>query len=182
MGWTYTWIYFLIFVSAYAEQNGIWRLSKAIKETENMLELDDNFNFPNVELWTNYSKHEVPPHGPNAPLRVNFSINLSSILAVDEPNQAVSLESTIRLYWFDERITIAKGTSNLRYDTKLDEHYLLFNRNPVKHLWFPDVFIAHAKELRVPVYQIPPLYLRIYENGRMMYSARVNYDISCPMK
>eukprot|EP00093_Oithona_nana_P002503 02503.XXX_15798_14050_1 [CDS] Oithona nana genome sequencing. len=34
----------------------------------------------------------------------------------------------------------------------------------------------------MPVYQIPPLYLRIYQTGRIMYSARVNYDVSCPMK
>ena len=127
------------------------------------------------------SKHEVPPH-ENGPLRVNFSINLSSILAVDEPNQAVSLESTIRLSWFDNRTSIITNTSNVRWDKNFNESYLLFNRNPVQHLWFPDMFIAHAKELRVPVYQIPPLYLRIYESGRMMYSARVNYDISCPMR
>ena len=26
-----------------------------------------------------------------------------------------------------------------------------------------------------------PAYLRIYDTGLMMYSARVNYDLSCPM-
>ena len=59
--------------------------------------------------------------------------------------------------------------------------YLLFNRDPVQELWFPDVFIDKAKDLRVPIYKIPPTYLRIYESGLMMYSARVNYDLSCPM-
>ena len=66
-------------------------------------------------------------------------------------------------------------------DKTHDGRYLLFNRDPVQHLWFPDVYIHKAKELRVPVYKIPPAYLRIYETGLMMYSARVNYDLSCPM-
>ena len=59
--------------------------------------------------------------------------------------------------------------------------YLLFNRDPVRELWFPDVFIPRAKDVRVPAYKILPSYLRIYDSGLMMYSARVNYDLSCPM-
>ena len=52
---------------------------------------------------------------------------------------------------------------------------------PVRELWFPDVFIPRAKDVRVPAYKILPSYLRIYDSGLMMYSARVNYDLSCPM-
>ena len=43
------------------------------------------------------------------------------------------------------------------------------------------MFVDKAKDLRVPTYRIPPAYLRVYEDGRMLYSARVNYDLSCPM-
>ena len=47
-----------------------------------------NESYPSVVFKENYSKHQVPlPH----PLIVNFSINLVSIVAVDEPNQ-VSLD------------------------------------------------------------------------------------------
>ena len=81
--------------------------------------------------------------------------------------------------WFDKRITIT-DTFGLAKKTT-DGKYLLFNRDPVKELWFPDVFIPKAKDARVPAYKIPPVYLRIYEHGLMMYSARVNYDLSCPM-
>ena len=93
--------------------------------------------------------------------------------------QAISLESTIRMRWFDKRITLTNN-SELTYRTD-EGRYLLFNRDPVRELWFPDVFIQRAKEIRAPVYKIPPAYLRIYEHGLMLYSARVNYDLSCPM-
>ena len=93
--------------------------------------------------------------------------------------QAISLESTIRMRWFDTRITLT-NTSDLAYKTS-EGRYLLFNRDPVRELWFPDVFIPRAKDVRVPAYKILPSYLRIYDSGLMMYSARVNYDLSCPM-
>ena len=93
--------------------------------------------------------------------------------------QAISLESTIRMRWFDKRITLT-NTSDLAYKTS-EGRYLLFNRDPVRELWFPDVYIPRAKDVRVPAYKILPSYLRIYDTGLMMYSARVNYDLSCPM-
>ena len=55
------------------------------------------------------------------------------------------------------------------------------NRDPARDFWFPDVYIDKAKAVRKPTYEIPPAYLRIYPSGRFLYSARVNYDISCPM-
>ena len=187
MDWSYVCLVLQIFLGVTnANDEPFWRLSKAVQAPPRTLELQDEGMdaFPSVILEQGYSKHEVPPRAQNQPLRVNFSFYLSSILNVDEPNQVISLESTIRLKWFDHRISIQVNQSNenLRYDENLGEHFLLFNRKPVDHIWFPDVFIAHAKELRMPVYQIPPLYLRIYETGRMLYSARVNYDVNCPMK
>ena len=55
-------------------------------------------------------------------------------------------------------------------DKTHDGRYLLFNRDPVQHLWFPDVYIHKAKELRVPVYKIPPAYLQIYDKGLILYT------------
>ena len=84
--------------------------------------------------------------------------------------------------WFDKRISLDLDSTSREFTRKNRfGTYLLFNRDPVKDLWFPDVFIDKAKQLRVPVYKIPPVYLRIYESSLLMYSARVNYDLSCPM-
>ena len=59
--------------------------------------------------------------------------------------------------------------------------YIIMNRDPVKDFWFPDIYIDKAKAVRRPTYQVPPAYLRIFPSGRLLYSARVNYDLSCPM-
>ena len=95
--------------------------------------------------------------------------------------QSISLESTIRMQWYDKRISLNLQNASLIRKDSDGVRYVLFNRDPVKDIWFPDVFIDKAKDLRAPVYQIPPTYLRIYESGLLLYSARVNYDLSCPM-
>ena len=105
--------------------------------------------------------------------------------------QSISLEATIRVVWYDKRIKVhidnasdytstqPHPPTHLYVDTK--DRFILFNRDPVEKFWFPDIFIQKAQETRVPIYRIPPVYLRIYETGQMMYSARVNFDVSCPM-
>ena len=91
------------------------------------------------------------------------------------------------MVWFDHRIQVniphnLKNKTNEPLFANTKERYILFNRDPVEKLWFPDVFIQKAEDIRVPAYKLLPIYLRMYENKKMMYSARVNFDVSCPMK
>ena len=87
---------------------------------------------------------------------MTFAINVASILAIDEPNQVLSLESTLRIEWIDSRINVTVPEEDA------DKGYITFNRDPTGHIWFPDVFVDKAKELRVPIYKIPPVYLRMF--------------------
>ena len=91
--------------------------------------------------------------------------------------QEISLESTIRLSWYDERVK----ARNISTNGNKNLGYIILNRDTVELFWFPDMYIDKAKAIRKPSYEIPPSYLRIYPSGLFIYSARVNYDISCPM-
>ena len=53
--------------------------------------IDFNESYPSVVFDDNYSKHRVPESENGGPLTVNFSVNLVSIVAVDEPNQVHNL-------------------------------------------------------------------------------------------
>ena len=86
--------------------------------------------------------------------------------------QKVTLETTIRLTWFDTRISV---------NLSKDQDYLMINRNPTLDIWFPDVYLSKVQDLRVPTYVIEPRYLKITKDRRLTYSARVNYDFACPM-
>ena len=50
--------------------------------------------FPGIELPADYNMHEVPWTDDGGPVKVNFSINLSSILAIDEPKQVCIVKNT----------------------------------------------------------------------------------------
>ena len=61
---------------------------------------DSTHPFPGIELPEDYNMHEVPWTDDGGPVKVNFSINLSSILAIDEPKQVLFLFLNIFMYIF----------------------------------------------------------------------------------
>ena len=44
-----------------------------------------------------------------------------------------------------------------------------------------DIFVDQAKELRIPTYFVRPASIRIYNNSRIRYATRVNFDVACVM-
>ena len=59
-----------------------------------------------IILQDGYSVHELPPTSSGQPLLVNFSVNLRNILGVNEKDQYISLETSLRMYWRDSRVKV----------------------------------------------------------------------------
>lgn len=115
-----------------------------------------------------------PREGPD-PLRVGFQINLRNVLEVNEVSQTCSLETTIRMYWRDWRVSILSNAS-------LDGlNYVTLNPRAASLFWIPDIFIDQAKDLRSPTYFTRPASLRVYNDSVLRFAARVNFDVACPM-
>ena len=66
---------------------------------------DEKFMHRHVVMDRDYSIHEAPVnrHNPNEPLDVQFSINLRNVLGVNEKEQLISLEISLRMFWKDYR-------------------------------------------------------------------------------
>ena len=94
------------------------------------------------------------------PVIVNFSINLRNLLEVNEVAGTVSLETTFRMYWRDERI-------QLRLETLPDSHkhqnktFLVLHPDVAKMIWVPDIFIDQAVALRKPTLHTAPTSIRL---------------------
>jgi hypothetical protein len=56
-----------------------------------------------VAMDEDYNIHEAPQGDHGQPLNVNFSINVRNILGVKEPDQILSMETSLRMYWKDPR-------------------------------------------------------------------------------
>ena len=95
--------------------------------------------------------------------------------------QSISLETSIRLKWYDKRISVDVPDSS-KCSEDNGECYVLVNRNSTNAIWFPDIYVDKTKDLRNPVYQIAPASMKFYENHKLFYNRRINYDLSCPMQ
>lgn len=124
-----------------------------------------------VQLQPNYNFHLPPPSQPDVPVRVNFSINLRNVLEVNEVAETVSVETTLRMLWFDSRIELLN--SSLPAATGRigeDDDYVTLHPSITKQLWIPDIFIDQAVKLRAPTLHTKPTSLRLYRDGRIRYS------------
>ena len=50
------------------------------------------------------------PISSTSVLRVNFSINLRNVLEVNEVAETVSVETTVRMFWYDSRVELLNGS------------------------------------------------------------------------
>ena len=111
------------------------------------------------------------------PVDVKFSINLRNVLEVNEVAGTVSLETTFRMYWRDERIEI-------RNDSLPDSHkhpnktFIPLHPDVAKMIWVPDIFIDQAVALRKPTLHTAPTSIRMYKDGLIRYSTRCCTNIS----
>jgi len=137
--------------------------------------LEDSF-FKYVARTDDYDRNEVPweSHEPRKPVQVKMSAYLRNVLNVDEPAQLITIETSLRMTWRDPRLTV-------RIPAYSPTNYVFFRSDVTQHIWFPDVYIDGIQDLRYPAYKVKPAYLRVYNDSMLKYSARVNYDVACPM-
>ena len=81
---------------------------------------------PDLVLEAGYSIHEAPVVTAGQPLSVNFSINLRNVLGVNEKEQLISLETSLRMFWKDPRVTL-KSSALDRPGSSDERDYITLN-------------------------------------------------------
>ena len=115
-----------------------------------------------LRLTENYNYHLPPPI--LGPVRVNFSINLRNVLEVNEVSETVSLETTLRMFWRDERLSLKMEALPERFES-LDKDFVTLHPSVAEMIWVPDIFIDQAVNVRRPRYLTPAASLRVYRDG-----------------
>lgn len=116
-----------------------------------------------LELKPGYNLHQYPKNHYGLPVTVNFSVNVRSIFSLNEKEEILSTEMSIRMYWKESRLRL-----NLPDD--YPRNYITLHPKVAESFWIPDVFIDRAKTVRVPTYHTKPTSLRIYNDSTMRYS------------
>ena len=87
-----------------------------------------------IQFTDDYNIHSYPKPIENEelPLNVEFQINLRNVLEVNEVSQICTLETTIRLFWQDSRVSLRQ---------QVLDHYITLNPSAAHNFWIPDIFI-----------------------------------------
>ncbi|XP_075241059.1 glycine receptor subunit alpha-4-like [Convolutriloba macropyga] len=122
-------------------------------------------------LVNNYDANLRPNFG-GKPVRVKVSMHVDSIGPISEVNMNFRLDISFRQIWKDAR---------LRYDDKYNNTFTL-SHGFLKRIWTPDTYFPDSLSADKQDVMTPNVLLRLFPDGKILYSARVTIFAKCPMK
>ncbi|KTG41788.1 hypothetical protein cypCar_00030323, partial [Cyprinus carpio] len=91
------------------------------------------------------------------------------------PVNAINMEYTIDIFfaqtWYDRRLKFNSTMKVLR-----------LNSNMVGKIWIPDTFFRNSKKADAHWITTPNRMLRIWNDGRILYTLRLTIDAECQLK
>ena len=96
---------------------------------------------------------------------------IRAVEKLDDQKNAWTAQVTYRNSWTDDRLVYDDHNGTIRYLTLTE----------TERLWFPDTFFKNEKESYFHAMPSPNTLVRIYPNGRIMYSTRLTLTLQCPM-
>jgi len=129
------------------------------------------------EILGNHYDNRIRPSGANATSTLNdgachvrVNIFVRSISRIDDVTMEYATQITFREEWTDDRLKYNKN-SGIRFLTLTE---------PEK-IWKPDLFFSNEKEGHFHNIIMPNVLLRIYPDGKVLYSIRISLVLFCPM-
>ncbi|XP_055740561.1 gamma-aminobutyric acid receptor subunit rho-1-like [Salvelinus fontinalis] len=107
--------------------------------------------------------------GPAVPVGVD--VQVESLDTISEVDMDFTMTLYIRHYWKDERLSFHSTTNkSMTFDGRL-----------VKKIWVPDMFFVHSKKSFTHDTTTDNVMLRVYPDGKVLYSQRVTVTSMCSM-
>ncbi|KAK2169069.1 hypothetical protein LSH36_12g07026 [Paralvinella palmiformis] len=138
---------------------GRFKMTDSAKNTTELLD----------KLLTGYDNRLRPNFG-GPPTLVDVNINIRSLGPISELDMAYQLDCYFRQSWVDTR---------LRFTSSMDK--LAVSVNILDRLWKPDTHFFNGKKSYLHMMTTPNKLLRIYKDGRILYSMRITIKATCPM-
>ncbi|XP_056619583.1 gamma-aminobutyric acid receptor subunit rho-1 [Triplophysa dalaica] len=107
--------------------------------------------------------------GPAIPVGVD--VQLESLDTISEVDMDFTMTLYLRHYWKDTRLSFpSKRNQSMTFDGRL-----------LKKIWVPDIFFVHSKRSFIHDTTTENLMLRVYPDGKVLYSLRVTVTAMCNM-
>ncbi|XP_069052548.1 gamma-aminobutyric acid receptor subunit rho-1-like isoform X2 [Lepisosteus oculatus] len=107
--------------------------------------------------------------GPAIPVGVD--VQVESLDTISEVDMDFTMTLYLRHYWKDERLAFpSTNNQSMTFDGRL-----------VKKIWVPDMFFVHSKRSFIHDTTTDNVMLRVYPDGKVLYSLRVTVTAMCNM-
>ncbi|ODM96202.1 Gamma-aminobutyric acid receptor alpha-like, partial [Orchesella cincta] len=130
----------------------------------NVSELLDN-------LLRGYDNSIRPDFG-GAPTIVEINIMVRSMGPISEVDMTYSMDMYFRQSWIDKR---------LAYSVVWNKATLALSISMLERIWKPDTYFYNGKQSYLHTITTPNKFVRLYQDGRVLYSSRLTVKASCPM-
>ncbi|CAF0844269.1 unnamed protein product [Brachionus calyciflorus] len=109
------------------------------------------------------------------PVDVEMNMHINTISGISEVNMEYTVDCYFRQEWFDPRLTYSN--SSWKHVEDITLHYDLVNK-----VWTPDAFFRNSKDAKSHKITVPNRLIRIFPEGRVLFSQRLTLRLECPMK
>jgi len=112
------------------------------------------------------------------PTTVRINLFVRQVERIDDYKMEYSVQITFREDWKDPRLEYYEILQRYNdYQGKLK--YLTMTET--NRVWMPDTFFQNEKMGHFHSIIVPNVYIRIYPEGRVLYSIRISLTLACPM-
>ncbi|KAK5643820.1 hypothetical protein RI129_007665 [Pyrocoelia pectoralis] len=115
--------------------------------------------------------NSVRPDFGGPPAIIEVDIMVRSMGPISEVDMTYSMDCYFRQSWVDKRLAFA-GNSK---DT------LALSISMLARIWKPDTYFYNGKQSYLHTITTPNKFVRLYQDGRVLYSSRLTIKAGCPM-
>nr|XP_054106873.1 gamma-aminobutyric acid receptor subunit epsilon isoform X3 [Callithrix jacchus] len=120
-------------------------------------------------ILNNYEHKLRPGIGEKATV-VTVEISVNSLGPLSIQDMEYTIDIMFSQTWYDERLC---------YNDTFES--LVLSGNVVSQLWIPDTFFRNSKRTQEHEITMPNQMVRIYKNGKVLYTIRMTIDAGCSL-
>ncbi|XP_037080556.1 gamma-aminobutyric acid receptor alpha-like [Pollicipes pollicipes] len=114
--------------------------------------------------------NSLRPNFGGPPTLVEIDIMVKSMGPISEIDLTYSLDCYFRQTWVDRRLAF-KG----------EKQVLSLSISMLGKIWKPDTYFYNGRESQLHTITVPNKFVRLYQDGRVLYSSRLTIKANCPM-
>ncbi|XP_025992309.2 gamma-aminobutyric acid receptor alpha-like isoform X2 [Solenopsis invicta] len=114
--------------------------------------------------------NSVRPDFGGPPATVEVDIMVRSMGPISEVDMTYSMDCYFRQSWVDRRLAFQGGKETLALSISM-----------LARIWKPDTYFYNGKHSYLHTITSPNKFVRLYQNGRVLYSSRLTIKAGCPM-